>query len=420
MRPLALIPTFPTILAGLLAAALSAEAVAGENLLVNGDFREGVSAWSRLDLVSFSEGGAATPGSARIELPNRPEGGDAMVQCVAVEGYRLYDLGASSRLPEWPGVSGGVSVRLQWHAAPLCQGSTLRGAPSLDFSYTEPAGWQVKERRRIPAPESAVSALVVVVARSAGEEPYPIFVDDVVLRRSLEEEDVFLPTAASVRGAKGERFETDLWVHNPAPAERMFTLRFWRDGRATTPVVLRVGQKQTRHLPDVLSSALGQRDAAGTLQLSYDPRGGPMHFSARVVTVNPESPGNGTGIPVVRRGKARTSALFHGISGARHDLAGAFRVNAGAFNPHAAPVEAVFGLYDGDGTELGTFTRTLAPGAWLQVNDVFREVGAEGVATEGALLAFSARLPVFPFVIAVDDRSGDGTFIAARDVPLIP
>ena len=259
-----------------------------------------------------------------------------MLQCVAIEGFRLYDLGAAALLPEWPGHSGGVSVRLQWHAAPGCQGPTLRGAPSLDFSYAEPTGWQVKERRRIPAPESAVSALVVVVARSAGEEPYPIFVDDVVLRRSVEEDDVFLPTAASVRGAKGERFETDLWVHNPAPAERMFTLRFWRDGRATTPVVLRVGPKQTRHLPDVLSSALGQRDAAGPLQLSYDPRGGPMLFSARVVTVNPESPGNGTGIPVVTRGEARTSALFHGISGARHDLAGAFRVNAGAFNPHDA------------------------------------------------------------------------------------
>lgn len=417
MRPLA---SIPTILTGLLAAALSVEAAASENLLVNGDFRENTSSWSRLDLVSYSAGGAASPGSARIELPNSPEGSDAMVQCVAVEGYRLYDLIAAARLPEWPGVSGGVSIRLQWHAVPACQGPTLRGAPSLDFSYTEPAGWQVKERRRIPAPEAAVSALVVVIARSAGEEPYPIFVDDVVVRRSVEDEDFFLPTAASIGGAKGERFETDLWVHNPAPAERMFTLRFWRDGRATTPVVLRVGQKQTRHLPDVLSTMLGQRDTAGTLQFSYDRRGGPMLVSSRVVTVNPESPGNGTGIPAMRRDEARTSAVFPGLSGARDDASGPFRVNAGAFNPHAAPVEAVFGLYDGDGTELGTFTRTLEPGAWLQVNDVYREVGAEGVATEGALLAFSARLPVFPFVIAVDNRSGDGTFIAARDVPLLP
>ncbi|HRY42999.1 MAG TPA: hypothetical protein P5164_03530 [Thermoanaerobaculia bacterium] len=417
MRPLA---GFLTSLAVLLAAAPAASAAGAENLVANGAFRDGISSWSRLDLVSYSAMGAATPGSARITLPSRPEGGDAMLQCVAVEGWRLYDLGAAVRLPEWPEHSGGVSVRLSWHALPNCQGPSLRGAPSLDFSYTEPAGWQVKEKRRIPAPQEAVSALVVVVARSAGDEPYPIFVDDVVLRRSVEEEDVFLPTAASVRGAKGERFETDLWVHNPAPAERMFTLRLWRDGRPTTPVVLRVGAKQTRHLPDVLLSGLGQRDVAGAVQLSYDPGGGPMHFSARVVTVNPESPGNGTLLPVLRGDEARTDALFHGLSGARNDVAGAHRVNAGVFNPHDAPVEAIFWLYDGDGTDLGTFSRTLPPGGWLQVNDVFREVGAAGVATEGARLAFHAALPVFPFVIAVDNRSGDGTSIAARDVPVLP
>jgi len=416
MSPIArLLATLPF----LIAAALAAHVARAENLLSNGDFREGISSWSRLDVVSFSAAGAASPGSARIELPNRPEGGDAMLQCVAVEGYRLYDLAAAARLPEWPGHSGGVSVRLRWHAAPACQGPSLRGAPSLDFSYAQPAGWQVKERRRIPAPEDAVSALVVVVARSAGEEPYPIFVDDLVLRRSLEEDDVFLPTAASARGAKGERFETDLWVHNPAPAERMFTLRLWRDGRPTTPVVLRVGARQARHLPDVLASALGQRDVAGAVQLSFDPRGGPMRFSARVVTVNPESPGNGTLLPVLRRDEARASALFPGLTGARHDPA-AFRVNAGAFNPHDAPVEVVFRLEDGDGTDLGTFTRTLAPGGWLQVNDVFREAGVAGTATEGARLSFQASLPVFPFVIAVDDRSGDGTSIEARDVPVLP
>ena len=37
------------------------------------------------------------------------------------KGTRLYDLGAAVRLPEWPGHSGGVSVRLQWHAVPGCQ-----------------------------------------------------------------------------------------------------------------------------------------------------------------------------------------------------------------------------------------------------------------------------------------------------------
>lgn len=413
MRPLA-------TTAALLGVLLSARSTAAQNLIANGDFREGLSSWSRTSFVSFSAGGAATPGSARVEMPPRPEGGDAMIQCVAVEGFRLYDLGGSARLPEWPGHSGGASVRVQWHAEAGCQGAILRGAPSVDFSFAETFGWQVKEKRRIPSPEGAASALVVVVARSAGSEPYPVFVDDLFLRRSVEVEDLFLPTAATARGARGERFETDLWVHNPTAAERRFAVSLWRDGRPTTPVVLLVGARQTRHLADVLSTALGQRDAAGPLQLSYDPREGPMLFSARVVTVNPESPGNGAALPVLRRAAARTSAVFPALSGARAEPSETFRVNAGAFNPHSGPAELFFGLYDGDGTELGVFTRTLAPGGWLQVNDVFREVGAAAAATEGATLVFSSNLPVFPFVVAVDDRSGDGTFVAPRDVPLVP
>lgn len=413
MRPLA-------TTAALLGLLLSARGAAAESLLANGDFRDGLSSWSRTSFVAFSAGGAASPGSARVEMPPRPEGDDVLLQCAAVEGHRLYDLGASARLPEWPGQAGGASVRLQWHAEPDCQGAVLRGAPSLDFSNAETYGWQVKERRRIPAPEGAASALVVVVARAAGSEPYPVFVDDLFLRRSVEGDDVFLPTAATAAGARGERFETDLWVHNPAPAERRFSVSFWRDGRPTTPVVLLVGARQTRHLADVLSSALGQRDAAGPLQLSYDPREGPMLFSARVVTVNPESPGNAAALPVLPREAARTTAVFPGLSGARGDASEAFRVNAGAFNPHDGPAELFFGLYDGDGTELGTFARTLGPGGWLQVNDVFREIGAAAAGTEGAQLAFSSTLPVFPFVIAVDDRSGDGTFVAPRDVPLLP
>lgn len=406
--------------AALLGVLSSPAPAAAQNLITNGDFREGLSSWARAEFVAFSAGGAATPGSARVEMPPRPEGGDTMIQCVAVEGWRLYDLSASARLPEWPGHSGGVSVRLQWHAEPGCRGAILRGAPSLDFSYVEGHSWQVKEKRRVPAPQAAASALVVVVARAAGSEPYPVFVDDLVLRRSVEYDDVFLPTAATVSGARGERFETDLWVHNPAPAERRFAVSLWRDGRATTPVVLLVGAGRTRHLADVLSSALGQLDTAGPLQLSYDPREGPMHFSARVVTVNPESPGNGAALPALPREAARTSAVFPGLSGRRGDASETFRVNAGAFNPHDGPVELFFGLYDGDGRELGTFTRALGPGGWLQVNDVFREVGASAAATEGAVLSFFSTLPVFPFVIAVDERSGDGTFVAPRDVPLLP
>ncbi|MCE7959938.1 MAG: hypothetical protein DYH06_18675 [Acidobacteria bacterium ACB2] len=408
------------VLAVAAASLLGAAPAPAQNLIANGSFADGLSSWSRLDAVSWSAFGAVTAGSARVAFPSRPEGGDALIQCVAVEGHRLYDLSAAAFLPGAPGASGGVSVRLSWHASPSCQSPSLRGAPSLDFSRKEPGGWQQAELRRIPAPEEAASALVVVVARSAGEDSYALFVDDLVLRRSVEEADVVLPTAASVTGARGERFETEPWVHNPAPAERFFTLRFRREGPETTPTVLRVGAGETRHLADVIRQAFGSHDRAGAIVASYDPGGGPMLFEARVVTVHPGSPGNGAGLPVLPRSAARTSALFSGLSGARGDAAGAFRVNAGAWNPHEAPVDLLLELHDGDGTHLGTVKRVLGPGEWLQVNDVFAEAGAAGLATEGAWLAAFSRLPVFPFAIVVDNRSGDATVLPAADVPVVP
>lgn len=388
-----------------------------ENLLTNGTFDERLTGWSHLDLVSWSEEGAAHGGSARISFPNRPQGGDALIQCVSLEGGRLYDLAASVLLPRSEGSSGGVSVRLQWHSLGNCQGPILRGAPSLDFGFREPAGWQTLEERRIPAPLDAASALLVVIPHSAGGRPYAIHIDDLRLARSVEFEEAVIPAVASATGARGERFETDLWVHNPAPATREFVLRLRRNGGPSLPVVLRVGPRQTRYIRDVISVITSRQDVTGALEVSYDPRGGPMLVSARVVTTHEESPGNGTAIPALSRKAARTSTLFPGLSLERGDTVSFNRVNAGAYNPNPVPVPLTFELVDGNGRSLGQIERVLEPGGWLQVNDVFQDAGADPSSTEGAYLIATSHIPVFPFVITVDNRSGDGTWVTPQDIP---
>jgi hypothetical protein len=411
-----------TLFIVLLTSVLGRRAVASQNLLENGNFGDHLAAWSRLDIVSWSLAGAEAPGSAKILHSNRPQGGEALIQCVPVEGWRLYDLTAMAFLPRGLGASGGVSVRAQFHAMENCQGPALRGAPSLDFSLREPAGWQKLELRRIPAPAETVSAMVFVIPHSAGPENYTFLIDDISLARSVDVEDVYIPAAASARGANGETFETDLWVHNPAPAERMFSLTFRCDtcGLNPTPTVLRVGPRQTRYFENVLGTALGQRERTGAIHLRYELREGPMLFSARVVTVHPENPGNGTAIPALPRQAARTSAVFPGLSFEEDPAAPGSRINAGAFNPNPSAVEMRLELVSRDRQILGTLTRTLEPGGWLQINDVVREAEVTGSSIAGAYLRFSSRIPVFPFVIAVDNRSGDGTWIAPEDVPVIP
>ncbi len=382
-----------------------------ENLLVNGGFDDHLTGWSRVDEVSYSAFGASAPGSAKVAAAIGPVGTDVLIQCVPIEPLRLYDLSAAVYLPIAPAASGGVSLRLQFHPQPGCQGPVIRGGGPLDFEAKTPSSWQSAERRRIPAPEGTASALLVVVAHTAGDDPYAFFLDDLVLRRSDESEVLVLPTAATVSGARGERFQTDVWVHNPVPADRMFAVRIGCGGCGLTPIVHRIGPNETRFFPDLLASVLGRRNEAVPVEILYDPRNGPLVATARVVTVNPESPGNGAALPFLPRDGARTRATYLGLSGARGDAAGAYRVNAGAYNPGSAEVDVTFRLHDGDGRELGSVSRRWGPGEWYQLNDVVAAAGAEGTSTEGAYLTFESRLPVFPFVLAVDNRSGDGTWV---------
>jgi hypothetical protein len=393
-----------------LAIASTTSALPVENLLTNGSFDADVSGWSRTVDVSWSPLGG---GSARIQQPDDIGGSDVMIQCVAVEGGRLYDVTASVYLPDLAPWSGGVSVGVRWYPLGGCQGLTLGGTPTLDFAALVPADWQRKELRLAPAPSAAVSALVYVVVRADAPANYILLVDDLALTRSPEAEVLTLPTAATITGAYGQRFQTDLVLYNPASVERMATFKLYPAGAVNgplTPVVLRIPPRQARDLTDVMHEVFGGVDRAGAIQIEYDPRGGVMQAYARAGTINSDNPGNSMTIPVVSKDSARASARYLGI-------APGSRVNAGLFNPTEAPVEATFTVRDALGNELGRVTRTWGPYEWFQINGLANEVSAGGPA---AWVDFTAQKPAFPFVIAIDNRSGDPAFLPALDLVELP
>jgi hypothetical protein len=394
----------------ILAISSSARGLPAENLLANGGFETGLSGWSRTVDVSWSPLGG---GAARIQQHDDVGGSDVMIQCVPVEGGRLYDLAASAYLPDLAPWSGGVSVGVRWYPLGNCQGTTLGGTRTLDFSAVVPADWQREELRIAPAPFASASALVYVVVRADAPDSYIVLVDDLSLTRSPETEVLTLPTAATITGALGQRFQTDLVLYNPAPAERMATFKLYPAGAThgpLTPVVLRIGPRQARDLTDVMHEVFGSPDRAGAIEVEYDPRGGPMQAFARAGTINADNPGNSMTIPVLPRVGARASARYLGIAPGN-------RVNAGAFNPTDAPVDVTFTVRDALGNELGHVTRTWGAYEWFQVNGLANEVSTGGPA---AWVDFTAQRPVFPFVIAIDNRSGDPAFLPALDLVELP
>ncbi|MCE7959937.1 MAG: hypothetical protein DYH06_18670, partial [Acidobacteria bacterium ACB2] len=130
-------------------------------------------------------------------------------------------------------------------------------------------------------------------------------------------------------------------------------------------------------------------------------------------TVHAERPGNGMSIPVLAPQAARTRATFAGLSDGRGGSAGT-RVNAGAYNPNPVPVTVRFVVKEAGGAAGRPVERVLSPHAWTQVDALFDEALA-GPVRPGASVVFESAEPVFPFLLSIDNRSGDPTFLEPRE-----
>ncbi len=381
-------------------------AAALPNLLVNGSFESGLTGWGRAENVAWSP---AFGGAARIDQPTHA-GFEALVQCVEADGGALYRLTATANLPRRVDGDGGLAVRVRWFASAGCAGGVLRGAPSLDFETSEEV---VQSKNRVlVAPDGARSAAVQLVARADTASTYAFVVDEVSLSPEPYGELLTLPTAASAAGARGQRFATDLWVRNAAAVPRRFGIRIACPspcGPNPEWFSMILGPRETRLLADVVRDALGSgvRDRAGAIEIAYDPREGALEAFARVATSNTDLPGNGTTIPVRTREEARTEAHFIGLSGLGGDAG--FRVNAGAFNPNERATTVSVTVRDAAGNDLGSVERVWAAREWFQFNDVLAAVGAP--AASAASILVDSGLPIHPFVIAIDNRSGDPAWL---------
>ena len=392
---------------------------AAANLIDNGSFETGLGGWAATSPVEWTADGAAGPGSGSALLRGNPGvvGALALQQCASVSPGVDYDLRATTLLPHSPEAEGGVSFRVVWHSWPRCEGATLGLSPALDFPHVSPAVWTRRSLERLRAPSGAASASVQVVPWASGpEHAFSAFVDDVELSASSRFVTLTVPTAASVDGARGERFRTTLVLTNPANYTRRVdvALRCRADQPCSTAAVsLSFAPGETRVFADALLELFGKRNGAGALEVTYEATPGPIVASARAATVHEERPGNGMAIPVLPSSAARTRATFAGLSDGRAGDGGT-RVNAGAYNPSPAAVFVFFTVHAESGEALDTVIQMVGPGAWAQVDDLFGLAGA-GPVRPGSHVSFTSEAPVFPFLISIDNRSGDPTFLEPRE-----
>jgi hypothetical protein len=399
----------PLLLAGV---APSVRADSLPNLLANGRFDQDLAGWSHVPTATWS---FALGGTALVFKTPSP-GMEVLSQCVGVEGGSLYMVSASVNKDAQQG-DGGLALHVRWFDAAGCAGTILGGSPSLDFE--PPVSVFEPKSRLLASPGAARSALVLFVLRADTLDGSPYVVDDVVFASAPFGEILTLPTAASVQGAFGQRFATDLWVRNTTAIARRFSLRIACPtcGQSPAWIVLNLGPSETRFLADVVFDYLGGgiHGRAGAVEIAYDPGEGALEVSARVATVNADQPGNGTAIPSRTRGEARRQATFIGLAGLGGDAG--FRVNAGAFNPGDRAIVVTFAVRDSAGNDLGWIQRTWGPREWFQIDDVLAAAGAP--AGTAASIRMDAEQALYPFAIAIDNRSGDPTWLEPAPRPAL-
>lgn len=409
--------TRPTFLGATLAGATLAVALpsAAANVLNNGSFETGIGGWTATTSVEWAAEGASGPASGSARLRGNPGvvGKLALSQCAAVTPGTDYALGASVLLPYSPDAQGGVSLRVVWHSWPGCEGTPLGLSPALDFPHVAPAAWTRRSLERLRIPAGAASASVLIVPWSSGaESSFAALVDDVELSPSPRFVTWTVPTAASVDGANGERFQTTLVLTNSAHLTRRVDLALRCASNvpcATSAVSLWMAPRETRAFADVLLDVFGKRNGAGAIEVTWEATPGPVVVSAKAATVHAERPGNGMALPVVPASAARNAATFYGLADGRAG-AGGTRVNAGVYNPSDATVFVGFAVHDENGDVKNTVYRWVTGRTWAQVDDLFGVAG-HGPARPGSYVTFQAEAPVFPFLISIDNRSGDPTFL---------
>jgi len=233
-----------------------------------------------------------------------------------------------------------------------------------------------------------------------------------------------VPAAASAHGVNGTFFHTDLWLMNRSfTSTAVVTLTY----RCTTGLACGNGvqavtlqPRQSTMLTDVIGRRFDAPGTSGAIEVSWPTISGPVSASSQVSSPLPPAPAFGTLVPALPLSSAKMHAVFIGVESGGGLTSGS-RSNAGAYNPQPVPVDVTFALYKGDGTTLGTYSRTYGPNEAYQLYpNVFDLLGAGSTAATDAYLVVTATAPVFPYVTVIDNVSGDSSFLSASDDETAP
>jgi len=223
----------------------------------------------------------------------------------------------------------------------------------------------------------------------------------------------WIATAASISGAGGSQWATDVALFNPAtqPATaRLYLLPRDGDNGDVVPLSRTVPAGQVLTLPDVVRVTFGQTGLAGAIQICADR---PLVVTSRTYT-REGGKTYGFGALATRRESAIAPDQTRHIADIRESptTTSGFRTNLGLTNVSKATVTVTVTLILADGTTLPERTYTVKPWSHIQRNRIVRDFTAADVT--GAVLAIRpSGGSVIAYAAVVDNSTNDSTYLEA-------
>jgi hypothetical protein len=224
---------------------------------------------------------------------------------------------------------------------------------------------------------------------------------------------VWVPVAAHNAGLHQSQWRTDLGLLNTGTTTANVQMRFYGPGGLDTDTTYVPAKAQS-----ILVDVVGQLGASGqgALQIASDL---PLKVTSRTYNQVASAAScypNGTqgqdypGVVASSGLATGQSAYLAGLS-----ESAAYRTNIGLLNCGATAAVVLVTLYDGAGTELGSYTVDLASGEWAQATQPFKSDGGQMAMARGyAMITVQSGSGVFGFASVVDNVTSDPTTVTTQ------
>lgn len=218
-----------------------------------------------------------------------------------------------------------------------------------------------------------------------------------------------IPAAASAPGKEGAFWKTEVRVFNPDPESSVrVEMRFLGKAFPEAPAAARTLDVRPRRVL-VLADAVAEIGESG---------GGAILFTSErplVITSRTyDSARNGlygVSVPAVDPASGAKRAVLTHISGTPGR-----RSNAGLVNTGTRTANVSLTLRDGQsGEPLGKQELSVGASGFLQINDVFREIGGGTASAEAGILEIESSEPVIAFSTLIENETADASFFLAAE-----